>query len=171
VGVLLGLELACAVGGTGVLVGGTGVLVDGTRLLVGGTGVLVAVAVGVGGTRLLVGGTGVLVGGTGVLVTVAVGVGGTHLLVGGTGVLVGGTGVFVAVGAGVAVAVAMTVKMAVPEYEPSDTLTVCEPAVAAGTVNAQLLLAGRLPLASAVQVPDVLSAVSSHVALIVLPAL
>jgi hypothetical protein len=45
---------------------------------------------------------------------------------------------------------------------------VYEPAVSAGTVNAQLLLAGRVPLASAVQVPDVLSTVPSNVTVIVL---
>ena len=47
--------------------------------------------------------------------------------------------------------------MALPEFVPSDAVTVEEPVAAAGTVNAQLLLAGRLPRASAVQVPDVLT--------------
>src|SRR2546423_9766697 len=57
----------------------------------------------------------------------------------------------------------VTVKVALPEYVPSDTATVWGPAVVAGTVNAQVLLAGRLPLASVVQVPDVLSRVPSNV--------
>ena len=56
----------------------------------------------------------------------------------------------------------VTVKVALPEYVPSDTATVWGPAVVAGTVNAQVLLAGRLPLASVVQVPDVLSAALSN---------
>ena len=62
----------------------------------------------------------------------------------------------------------VTVKVALPEYVPSDTATVWGPAVVAGTVNAQVLLAGRLPLASVVQVPDVLSRVPSNVTVRVL---
>ena len=58
--------------------------------------------------------------------------------------------------------------MALPEFVPSDAVTVEEPAAAAGTVNAQVLLASRLPLSSAVQVPDVLSAVPSNETVIVL---
>jgi hypothetical protein len=58
--------------------------------------------------------------------------------------------------------------VALPEFVPSDAVTVEEPVAAAGTVNAQLLLAGRLPRASAVQVPDVPSAVPSYVTVIVL---
>jgi hypothetical protein len=37
----------------------------------------------------------------------------------------------------------VTVKVALPEYVPSDAVTVCSPAVAGGTVNVQLLLASR----------------------------
>jgi hypothetical protein len=37
----------------------------------------------------------------------------------------------------------LTVKVALPEYVPSDTVTVWGPAVVAGTVNAQVLLASR----------------------------
>ena len=37
----------------------------------------------------------------------------------------------------------LTVKVALPEYVPSDTVTVWSPAVVAGTVNPQLLLASR----------------------------
>ena len=64
---------------------------------------------------------------------------------------------------GVRVMARLTVKVAVAEYGvPSDTVTVWEPAVAAGTVNAQLLVVGRLPLAFVVQVPDVLGRVPSN---------
>ena len=58
--------------------------------------------------------------------------------------------------------------MALAEVVPSDAATMEEPVAAAGTVNAQVLLAGRLPLSSAVQVPDILSAVPSNVTVIVL---
>ena len=58
--------------------------------------------------------------------------------------------------------------MALPEYVPSDAVTAWVPAAASGTANAQVLLAGSLPLASAVQVPDVLSAVPSNETVIVL---
>jgi hypothetical protein len=61
--------------------------------------------------------------------------------------------------------------VALPEYVPSDAATVWVPAGASGTVNAQLLLAGKVPLASAVQVPDVVSAVPSNVTVIVLSGL
>jgi hypothetical protein len=54
-----------------------------------------------------------------------------------------------------------------PAVVPSDAATVEEPVAAVGMVNAQVLLAGRLPLASVVQVPDVLSAVPSNVTVIV----
>jgi hypothetical protein len=61
--------------------------------------------------------------------------------------------------------------VALPEFVPSDAVTAWGPAATAGTVNAQLLLAGSLPLASVVQVPDVLSAVPSDVTVRLLLAL
>jgi hypothetical protein len=64
-----------------------------------------------------------------------------------------------------------TVKVALPEYVPSDAVTVWGPASTTGTVNAQLLLAGRLPLSCVVQVPDVLSGVPSKVTVTLLSAL
>jgi hypothetical protein len=75
--------------------------------------------------------------------------------------------------ASILVMAGLTVKVAlvVPAVVPSDAVTVWSPAVAAGTANAQLLLAGRLPLASVVQMPDVLSWVPSSVTVRVLPAL
>jgi hypothetical protein len=51
----------------------------------------------------------------------------------------------------------VTVKVALPAYVPYDAVTVWGPAGAAGTLNAQWLVAGRLPLASVVQRPVVLS--------------
>jgi hypothetical protein len=58
---------------------------------------------------------------------------------------------------------ALTVKVALSESVPFDAVTVWGPAGAAGTVNVQLLVVARLPLSSAVQVPDVLSGVPSNV--------
>jgi hypothetical protein len=55
-----------------------------------------------------------------------------------------------------------------PVVVPSDAATVWVPAGASGMVNAQVLLAGKVPLSSAVQVPDVLSALPSNVTVIVL---
>jgi hypothetical protein len=72
---------------------------------------------------------------------------------------------------GVRLMAELTAKVALPESVPSDAVTVCGPAGAVGTVNAQLLLAGRLPLSSAVQVPDVLSGVPSNVTVRLLLAL
>src|SRR5437868_6631916 len=60
----------------------------------------------------------------------------------------------------------LTVKVAVPVYVPSDTVNVWSPPVAAGMVNVQLL---SLPLASAVQLPDVLSFSPSNLTVRVLP--
>jgi hypothetical protein len=65
---------------------------------------------------------------------------------------------------GVRLMAGLTVYIAAAEFAlVSDAVTVWGPPGAAGTVNAQLLLAGRLPLSSVVQVPDVLSAAPSNV--------
>src|SRR5919197_466195 len=50
--------------------------------------------------------------------------------------------------AGVTLRSVLTVKVVLPENLPSDTVTLWGPAVVAGTVNAQLLLAGWFPLES-----------------------
>jgi hypothetical protein len=68
-----------------------------------------------------------------------------------------------ALGARLMAGLTVKVEVVVPAFVPSDAVTVWGPAVVAGTVNAQLLLVGRLPLASVVQMPNVLSGAPSNV--------
>ena len=55
------------------------------------------------------------------------------------------------------------------EFVPSDAVTVCKPATAAGTVNVQVPEAGKLPSAFAVHDPDTDAAFPLSVKVIVPP--